>query len=143
MLKYDKIVRPIAISIIRNGDYMLVYQREDDITREKFYRLVGGCIEFGEASSNALEREFEEELSLQIENSKLISVFESIFTFNSKKMHEIVFLYSSEFKDSSNYRKCVINGLEGTRSFEAVWLPISDFSNYKYKIYPKEIVEYL
>ena len=58
-------------------------------------------------------------------------------------MHEIVFLYSSEFKDSSNYRKCIINGLEGTRSFEAVWLPISDFLNYKYKIYPKEIVEYL
>ena len=143
MLRYDKIVRPIAISIIRNGDSMLVYEREDDVTGEKFYRLVGGCIEFGEISSIALEREFEEELSLQIENSKLISVFESIFTFNSKKMHEVVFLYSSDFKDNSNYRKSAINGLEGTRAFEAVWVPISDFLDHKYKIYPEEIVEYL
>jgi len=143
MLRYNKMVRPIAISIIRNGGSMLVYEREDDVTGEKFYRLVGGCIEFGEASSTALEREFEEELSVEIENSKLTSVFESIFTFNSKKMHEVVFLYSSEFKDSSNYRKSIINGLEGARSFEAIWLPIADFLNYKYKIYPKEIVEYL
>lgn len=143
MLRYNKMVRPIAISIIRNGDSMLVYEREDDVTGEKFYRLVGGCIEFGETSSIALEREFEEELSLQIENSKLISVFESIFTFNSKKMHEVVFLYSSDFKDNSNYRKSVINGLEGTREFEAVWVPILDFLDHKYKIYPEEIVEYL
>ena len=143
MLRYDKMVRPIAISIIRNGDSMLVYEREDDVTGEKFYRLVGGCIEFGEISRVALEREFEEELSLQIQNSKLISVFESIFTFNSKKMHEIVFLYSSDFKDSINYRKSVINGLEGARAFEAVWVPISDFLDHKYKIYPEEIVEYL
>ena len=75
MLKYNKMVRPIAISIIRNADSMLAYEREDDVTGEKFYRLVGGCIEFGETSRVALEREFEEELSLQIENSKLISVF--------------------------------------------------------------------
>ena len=143
MLRYNKMVRPIAISIIRNGGSMLVYEREDDITGEKFYRLVGGCIEFGETSSIALEREFEEELSLQIENSKLISVFESIFTFNSKKMHEVVFLYSSDFKDNSNYRKSAINGLEGDRVFKAVWVPISDFLNHKYKIYPEEIVEYL
>ena len=143
MLRYNKMVRPIAISIIRNDDSMLVYEREDDVTGEKFYRLVGGCIEFGETSSIALEREFEEELSLQIENSKLISVFESIFTFNSKKMHEVVFLYSSDFKDDSNYRKSAINGLEGTRAFEAVWVSISDFLNHKYKIYPEEIVEYL
>ena len=143
MLRYNKMVRPIAISIIRNGDSMLVYEREDDVTGEKFYRLVGGCIEFGETSSVALEREFEEELSLEIENSKLISVFESIFTFNSKKMHEVVFLYSSDFKDNSNYRKSAINGLEGTRAFEAVWVPISDFLDHKYKIYPEEIVEYL
>ena len=143
MLKYNKMVRPIAISIIRNADSILAYEREDDVTGENFYRLVGGCIEFGETSRVALEREFEEELSLQIENSKLISVFESIFTFNSKKMHEVVFLYSSDFKDRSNYRKSTINGLEGARAFEAVWISISDFLDHKYKIYPEEIVEYL
>ena len=47
MLKYDKLIRPIAISIIRKNNSILVYERTDDISKDKFYRLVGGCIEFG------------------------------------------------------------------------------------------------
>ena len=80
MLNKRDRIRPIAISIIRNNDKILVYERQDDITGERFYRLVGGCIEFGELSNTALKREFEEELSLDIKNTKLISIFESIFT---------------------------------------------------------------
>ena len=122
MLNKRDRVRPIAISIIRNNDKILVYERQDDITGERFYRLVGGCIEFGELSNTALKREFKEELSLDIKNTKLISIFESIFTFNSKRMHEIVFLYESEFADSSIYNKDIINGLEGDRPFNAIWI---------------------
>ena len=40
MLKeYENRIRPIAISIIKKNDKILVYQREDDITKKKFYRL--------------------------------------------------------------------------------------------------------
>ena len=143
MLNKRDRVRPIAISIIRNNDKILVYERQDDITGERFYRLVGGCIEFGELSNTALKREFEEELSLDIKNTKLISIFESIFTFNSKEMHEIVFLYESEFVDSSIYNEDIINGLEGDRAFNAIWILVADFLNKKHKIYPEEIVDYL
>ena len=143
MLNNRDKIRPIAISIIRNNDKMLVYERQDDITGEKFYRLVGGCIEFGESSNTALKREFEEELSLDIKNTKLISIFESIFTFNSKRMHEIVFLYESEFVDSSIYNKDIINGLEGDRPFNAIWILVANFLNKKHKIYPEEIIDYL
>ena len=143
MLNKRDRVRPIAISIIRNNDKILVYERQDDITGERFYRLVGGCIEFGELSNTALKREFEEELSLDIKNTKLISIFESIFTFNSKEMHEIVFLYESEFVDSSIYNEDIINGLEGDRAFNAIWILVSDFLKKKHKIYPEEIVDYL
>ena len=143
MLNNRDRVRPIAISIIRNKDKILVYERQDDITGEKFYRLVGGCIEFGESSNTALKREFEEELSLDIKNIKLISIFESIFTFNSKEMHEIIFLYESEFVDSSIYNKDIINGLEGDRAFNAIWILVSDFLKKKHKIYPEEILNYL
>ena len=143
MLNKRDRVRPIAISIIRNKDKILVYERQDDITDERFYRLVGGCIEFGESSNTALKREFEEELSLDIKNTKLISIFESIFTFNSKEMHEIVFLYESEFVDSSIYNKDIINGLEGDRAFNAIWILAANFLNKKHKIYPEEIIDYL
>ena len=143
MLNYENRIRPISISIIRNDMKILVYERQDDITGEKFYRLVGGCIEFGEASDIALKREFKEELSLDIEEIKLISTFESTFTFNSNKMHEIVFLYESKFEDKNIYDKDIINGLEGDREFEAIWISISDFLTKKCRIYPEEIVDYL
>lgn len=144
MLKeYKNRIRPIAISIIRNNDKMLVYEREDDITKEKFYRLVGGCIEFGESSRDALVREFQEELLLDLVDIQFITTFESIFEFNNNRMHEIVYLFDSSFKDKIVYNKTMIKGLEGERSFKAIWLPISDFKEKKETIYPEEIISYL
>ena len=145
MLKnlYDNRIRPIAISIITNQDKMLVYEREDEITKEVFFRLIGGCIEFGESSKEALIREFHEELSLEIINNQLLGVFESIFTFNNKKMHEIVYLYRSQFKESNMYSKASIRGNEGARKFNALWIPINDFINKKETLYPENILEYL
>ena len=58
-------------------------------------------------------------------------------------MHEIVFLYESKFTDSSIYNKDIINGLEGDRAFNAIWILVDDFLKKKYKIYPEEIVDYL
>ena len=51
---YKNRIRPIAISIIKKDDHILVYEREDDITGERFFRLVGGCIEFHENAKDAL-----------------------------------------------------------------------------------------
>ena len=141
--KYQNRIRPISISIIRNDDKILVYQREDDVTKEKFYRLVGGCIEFGESSKDALKREFQEELSLDLLDIQFIESFESIFEFNDSKMHEIVYLFDSKFKDKTVYTKEVISGLEGERVFKAIWLPISIFKEKKETIYPEEIINYL
>ena len=141
--KYKNRIRPIAISIIKNNDRMLVYQRQDDITKERFYRLVGGCIEFGELSEQALIREFDEELSLALTNISLVATFESIFQFNNNSMHEIVYLFNSDFKDKSIYDIEKIKGVEGDRSFEAIWAPISDFKEKKVTIYPTEIIDYL
>ena len=141
--KYQDRIRPISISIIRNNDKILVYQRQDDITKETFYRLVGGCIEFGETSEDALKREFQEELSLNLSDIRLLESFESIFEFNNNEMHEIVYLFDSKFKDKAIYAKEMIRGIEGKRIFEARWIPISHFKEKKEIIYPEEIINYL
>ena len=141
--KYKNRIRPIAISIIRKDDTILVYKRQDDITKETFYRLVGGCIEFGEKSEIALKREFQEELCLNLSNIKFISTFESIFEFNNQKMHEIVYLFESEFEDKNIYNKEIIEGLEGERSFEAIWIQVSNLISKKDVIFPEEILNYL
>ena len=145
MLKnlYDNRIRPIAISFIKNQDKILVYERKDEISKEKFFRLIGGCIEFGEPSKEALTREFQEELSLDIVNIQLLGIFESIFTFNNKQMHEIVYLYNSQFKAKEIYSKKSIRGYEGERKFDAIWVPRVDFINKKEIIYPEKILKYL
>ena len=145
MLKnlYDNRIRPIAISIIKNQDKILVYERKDEISKKKFFRLIGGCIEFGEPSKEALIREFQEELSLDIINIQLLGIFESIFKFNNKQMHEIVYLYNSLFKAKEIYSKKSIIGYEGERKFDGIWVPRVDFINKKEIIYPEEILKYL
>ena len=140
---YNNRIRPIAISIVRNNNNILVYEREDDITKEKFYRLVGGCIEFSEESSFALKREFMEELSIEIISLELLSIFESIFTFNGKDMHEIVFLFESKFQDKELYSKDEFLGLEGSREFKAIWMPVSNFTSNKYILYPEQAINFL
>jgi len=140
---YKNKIRPISISIIRNKKKILVYKREDDISGENFHRLVGGCIEFGEESDKALKREFTEELNLEIHDIKLLSTFESIFMFNGKKLHEIVFLFESKFKKKEIYKNKEISGLEGERGFNATWMDIQDFLDNKYVLYPEEVKKYL
>jgi len=141
--EYKDRIRPIVISIIRKNDEILVYQRKDDITKEIFYRLIGGCIEFTETSDVALKREFKEEISAEIEDLELLSTFESIFTFNDTSMHEIVFLYESKFKLKDLYNKDTLLGIEGKRKFNAVWKKTSDFINKKDILYPETAIDFL
>ena len=141
--KYKDRIRPIAISIIRKNDKILVYQRQDDITKENFYRLIGGCVEFTETSNVALKREFMEEISVEIKDLKLLSTFESIFTFNNLSMHEIVFLYESKFKLKKLYNQDIFLGLEGKRKFNAVWKKKSDFIDKKDILYPESVIDFL
>ena len=105
--------------------------------------MIGGCIEFGESSKDALKREFQEELSLDLLDIQFIKSFESIFEFNNSKMHEIVYLFDSKCEDKTVYTKEAIAGLEGERVFKAIWLPISIFKEKKETIYPEEIINYL
>ena len=136
-------IREISISLIRKGNQILVYKRNDDITGQFFFRLVGGCIEFGEASKDALKREFFEELSLEIEQVALLEKFESIFVFNGLKRHEVVYLFESSFVDKDVYNQSVIHGLEGERKFEAVWKNISDFKIGSDILVPEKILDYI
>ena len=136
-------VREISISLIRKGNQILVYERNDDITGRFFFRLVGGCIEFRETPEDALKREFLEELSLDIEQISLLKKFESIFVFNGFKRHEVVHLFESSFVDKNVYDQSVIDGLEGERKFKAVWKEISDFKIRSDILVPEEVLDYI
>ncbi len=61
-----KEIRPIVLGIARNGNKILVSEGYDKIKDQKFYRCLGGGIEFLETSQEALKREYKEELGIDV-----------------------------------------------------------------------------
>ena len=135
-------IRPNALAIIKKDDLLLVQKGYDKGTKESFYRLLGGGIEFGESSNQALKREMKEELNAEITNEKLLSCIENIFEFNSEKYHEIVFLYTADFLEESFYNQENMKIVDKEGAY-AEWVPIIEIKNGTVILYPKEAISYL
>jgi ADP-ribose pyrophosphatase YjhB (NUDIX family) len=75
--------------------------RFTDSTREPqhFHRLVGGSVELGERSVDAMVREIDEELGTTLREPRLLGVLENVFVFEGEAGHEIVFVYAGELAD--------------------------------------------
>ena len=139
-----KNIQCVAHGLVLKGTKILVYKVEDKVKKKSFYRLIGGHIEFGESASNALKREFKEEIDEEIEIIQKIKVFENIFTYKGKDQHEFVSLFEVKFLNKNPYNKNIIIGQEGPhRTFEAKWIDISDFDDIQKVLYPPEVLEYL
>ncbi len=55
-------IRALGLGLIRDGDRILVAEGYDSVKQRFFYRCLGGGVEFGEASLDALKQEFQAEL---------------------------------------------------------------------------------
>lgn len=96
MKKFHQNIRPIAVGVFEHGEKILVQKCKDTATEEEFFRLLGGGIEYGEKSDEALIRELKEELNCELDKLKLLDVEENVFTYHGKLGHEVVFLYRAE-----------------------------------------------
>jgi ADP-ribose pyrophosphatase YjhB (NUDIX family) len=116
-------VRVKAICVFRDGVRILAIDGSDPVTGERFWVPVGGRVELGETSREALIREMSEELSAELRDIKLLGVLENIFTFRGEQGHEITFVYDARFVDESVYEQSEIVGREGDiQLFTARWI---------------------
>jgi ADP-ribose pyrophosphatase YjhB (NUDIX family) len=71
--------------------------RGEDSTKEppSFHRVLGGSVEFGEASIDTAVREMREELGIELVEPRLLGVLENVYTFRGEPGHEILFVYTS------------------------------------------------
>lgn len=132
-------IRPLAVALIRQENKVLAQECFDKVKRQVFYRLLGGGIEFGERAEETIVREFEEELGLQIKVNQCLGVDESIFIYEGKKGHEIVFFFEAEFVDPKNYLR-ELNLLEKEQEGnKVIWIEINDEN----QIYPEAFRKFI
>jgi ADP-ribose pyrophosphatase YjhB (NUDIX family) len=135
-------IRPNALVIIQKNNQLLAQKGLDKNTGKVFYRLLGGGIEFGESSNETLRREIKEELNATISNEKLLCVIENVFEFNSKKGHEITFIYSGDLLEENLYNQKTIK-ISDKADEHAEWVPVDRIKSGNAILYPKEAVNYL
>jgi NADH pyrophosphatase NudC (nudix superfamily) len=135
-------LRPLVICVFRNEDKILACLGEDNVKNNKFYRPLGGMIEFGETSDIALRREIVEEMGEEITNLAYLGTLENIFTYNGKPHHEIVIVYDAKFTNTELYDKEEIDVVE-VDWYKAHWLSIEDCRAGKHVIYPDGLLELL
>lgn len=136
-------IRSISLALIKNsqGQY-LYHQGRDRVRNETFYRPLGGGIDFGELAEATLKREMLEELNEEVIIHKRLGLFENIFKYEQRFGHEIVILFSAEFKNRNVYEKKELeihehNGLRST----AVWRSLEEIKHEKAHLYPLGLEE--
>lgn len=94
-------IRVIALAVIRDADRLFLSRGWDPAARRHFWRPLGGGVEFGERSAEALKREFREEIDQSIEILSPAVLFENLFTFNGSPGHEIILMHEARFVDDA------------------------------------------
>lgn len=85
-------VKAFAVIFDGPGEHHLV-ARMSTTEHPVFHRPLGGSIELGERSREAVIREIGEELGATLVDPELLGVLENIFTIEGELGHEVVFVY--------------------------------------------------
>ncbi len=143
MYKEGKI-RVLALGLIRDrNNRTFVSEGYDPVKEDKFYRAMGGGVEFGETSLEALQREFQEEIQAEITNIRYLACLENIFTFQGKSGHEIIQLYECDFVHPKFYQQQQIPFNEGERKKTALWIDIKSLKSGNVRLVPEGFVDFL
>jgi len=134
-------IRTIAICLFRDRDRLLVFEGHDSVKGDQYYRPLGGGVEFGEATQDAVAREIREELGLEVTDLVLERVLENRFVVDGRQGHEIVFVYSGRFVDEHVYETPVLEGREDDGTpFRVEWRSLSAFDA-THRLVPEELWE--
>jgi 8-oxo-dGTP pyrophosphatase MutT (NUDIX family) len=137
-------IRPLALVVFRRPDgCILVARGFDRFKGQRFYRPIGGGIEFGELAEEAARREVMEEIGAEIEGLSFLATFENLFVFEGRAGHELVWMYEAAFVDPAYYAREHVVAQESGNSFPVEWVPLRLFTAAEAPLYPEGLLEIL
>ena len=136
-------IRTLALGLIRDGDRTFLSEGYDPVKQQIFYRALGGGVDFGETSYDALKREFQEELQAELTNIKYLGCIENLFIFKGQQGHEIIQLYQCDFVESKFYKLEQLEFTEGESKQTALWMNIEQCKSGEVHVVPEQFLEYL
>ncbi|MBD1940705.1 NUDIX hydrolase [Microcoleus sp. FACHB-68] len=136
-------IRVLALGLIRDGERIFLSEGYDPVKQQTFYRAMGGGVDFGETSRQALEREFQEEIQAELTNIHYLGCLENLFVFNGNPGHELIQLYQCDFVDRKFYELEQFTFAEGERQKTALWVDIERCKSGELRLVPEAFFDYL
>lgn len=132
-------IRPLALALIRRGDDILVEEGWDEVKKERFFRLLGGEIEFGERGADTVRRELREELGAECDGLHQVAGLENLFTYEGQPGHEIALIQACSLRDEHVYSLDQWDAhetLDGRGVTHNAWKSLSSFARDGDTLYP-------
>ncbi|WP_231182709.1 NUDIX domain-containing protein [Haladaptatus sp. DYF46] len=122
-------IRVSARGLVRRGDELLVAREPRSDANPPYHYPLGGGVQFGEHSEEALHREFEEELGVSLSNVTHFETYEAVFTFGGRRHHEIWRVYEAVIDEAWPYERDEFPGYEPEHDerIACVWKSSADF----------------
>ncbi|MFE8702856.1 NUDIX hydrolase [Cytobacillus sp. FJAT-54145] len=135
--------RANTLGLIFKDDYILLEEQEGKHSKGTgvFYRPIGGTIELGEKSQEALKREFMEELGVEIIVKRYVTCLENIYKIDENIGHELTQIYVVDFKNEDLYERETFTITEGPYISRAKWMLKKEILSDYYVLYPNGLKE--
>ncbi len=131
--------RVLALGLLLHRDHVLLAEAYDEKKDEplRFYRLIGGGVDFGEHAADAVVREHLEEFGLHVEVLAPLGVVENLFEYEGRPRHEIVFEYVLRFAPGSEAADLEpLRTLKGETPQVGRWVPLAEALGGLYALKP-------
>ncbi|KTG08706.1 hypothetical protein AUR64_18760 [Haloprofundus marisrubri] len=137
-------IRVVALGAVRRDDELLVFEDESEEVGT-YYRPLGGGVEFGEHSVDALRREFREELEVELTKVHELGTFEDAFRMNGEEYHEVHRVYGAEFVQQWPYQMDSFTAQEPEtgEELDCLWKPLTDFTDGEETLFPEKLPDVL
>jgi ADP-ribose pyrophosphatase YjhB (NUDIX family) len=134
----------IAVGVARRAGDILVFEAYDAVKRERFHRPLGGGVEFGERSEDAVTRELLEETGFSATIDRRLGVLETLFWYEGERHHEVCFVYEVSFDDAAAYERDEFDFVEriddADVAVRAIWVSPAELDA---PLYPEGLAELL